>query len=225
MKKLFSSALLATGLFLAANGAWAQDKVKFVTSMGDIVVELDAAKAPKTVANFQQYVKDKHYNGTIFHRVIKDFMIQGGGMNAQMQEKSVRAPIPLEAKNGLKNVRGAVAMARTNVPDSATAQFFINVKDNDFLNAAPGNDGYAVFGKVVQGMEVVDKIRVAATGSAGMHQDVPNQAIVIKEAVLLPAKAAKAEKPAAAKAAAKTASQAEAKKGAKKDSKTAAPQQ
>lgn len=225
MKKLFSSALLATGLFLAANGAWAQDKVKLVTSMGDIVVELDAAKAPQTVANFTQYVKDKHYNGTIFHRVIKDFMIQGGGMNAQMQEKSVRAPIPLEAKNGLKNVRGAVAMARTNVPDSATAQFFINVKDNDFLNAAPGNDGYAVFGKVVQGMEVVDKIRAVATGSAGMHQDVPNQAIVIKEAVLLPAKAAKAEKPAATKAAAKTASQAEAKKGAKKDSKTAAPQQ
>ena len=225
MKQLFSSALLATGLFLAASGAWAQDKVKFVTSMGDIVVELDAAKAPKTVANFQQYVKDKHYNGTIFHRVIKDFMIQGGGMNAQMQEKQTREPIPLEAKNGLKNQRGTIAMARTNMPDSATAQFFINVKDNDFLNAAPGNDGYAVFGKVVQGMEVVDKIRAVATGSAGMHQDVPNQAIVIKEAVLLPAKAAKAEKPAATKAAAKTASQAEAKKGAKKDSKTAAPQQ
>ena len=105
MKQLFSSALLATGLFLAASGAWAQDKVKFVTSMGDIVVELDAAKAPKTVANFQQYVKDKHYNGTIFHRVIKDFMIQGGGMNAQMQEKQTREPIPLEAKNGLKMVK------------------------------------------------------------------------------------------------------------------------
>jgi peptidyl-prolyl cis-trans isomerase A (cyclophilin A) len=207
MKKLFSSAVLATGLFLAASGVWAQDKVKFVTSAGDIVVELDAAKAPKTVANFEQYVKDKHYNGTIFHRVIKDFMIQGGGMNAQMQEKIVRAPIPLEAQNGLKNQRGAIAMARTNVPDSATAQFFINVKDNDFLNAAPGNDGYAVFGKVVQGMDVVDKIRAVATGNAGMHQDVPNQAIVIKEAVLLPAKAdktpAEKAKPAAKAAAVK----------------------
>ncbi len=212
MKKLVSSAVLATTLLLATSGAWAQDKVKFVTSMGDIVVELDAAKAPKTVANFEQYVKDKHYNGTIFHRVIDGFMIQGGGMNAQMQEKSVRAPIELEANNGLKNVRGSIAMARTNVPNSATSQFFINVKDNDFLNAAPGNDGYAVFGKVVQGMDVVDKIKTVATGNSGMHQNVPNQAIVIKEAVLLPA--AKAEK------------KAEVKKDAKKDSKAvAAPKQ
>ena len=211
VKKLFSSAVLATTLLLATSGAWAQDKVKFVTSMGDIVVELDAAKAPKTVANFEQYVKDKHYNGTIFHRVIDGFMIQGGGMNAQMQEKPVRAPIALEAKNGLSNQRGTIAMARTNVPDSATAQFFINVKDNDFLNAAPGNDGYAVFGKVVQGMEVVDKIKAVATGNSGMHQNVPNQAIVIKEAVLLPAKAEK---------------KAEVKKDAKKDSKAvAAPKQ
>ena len=211
MKKLFSSAVLATTLILAASGAWAQDKVKFVTSMGDIVVELDAAKAPKTVANFEQYVKDKHYNGTIFHRVIDGFMIQGGGMNAQMQEKSVRAPIELEANNGLKNVRGSIAMARTNVPNSATSQFFINLKDNDFLNAAPGNDGYAVFGKVVQGMDVVDKIKTVATGNSGMHQNVPNQAIVIKEAVLLPAKAEK---------------KAEVKKDAKKDSKAvAAPKQ
>ena len=211
MKKLVSSAVLATTLLLVTSGAWAQDKVKFVTSMGDIVVELDAAKAPKTVANFEQYVKDKHYNGTIFHRVIDGFMIQGGGMNAQMQEKSVRAPIPLEAKNGLSNQRGTIAMARTNVPDSATAQFFINVKDNDFLNAAPGNDGYAVFGKVVQGMDVVDKIKTVATGNSGMHQNVPNQAIVIKEAVLLPAKAEK---------------KAEVKKDAKKDSKAvAAPKQ
>ncbi len=211
MKKLVSSAVLATTLLLATSGAWAQDKVKFVTSMGDIVVELDAAKAPKTVANFEQYVKDKHYNGTIFHRVIDGFMIQGGGMNAQMQEKSVRAPIELEANNGLKNVRGSIAMARTNVPNSATSQFFINVKDNDFLNAAPGNDGYAVFGKVVQGMDVVDKIKTVATGNSGMHQNVPNQAIVIKEAVLLPAKAEK---------------KAEVKKDAKKDSKAvAAPKQ
>ena len=215
MKKLFSSALLATGLLLAASGAWAQDKVKLVTSMGDIVVELDAAKAPKTVANFEQYVKDKHYNGTIFHRVIDGFMIQGGGMNAQMQEKVMRAPIPLEANNGLKNLRGTIAMARTNVPDSATAQFFINVKDNDFLNAAPGNDGYAVFGKVVQGMDVVDKIRVVATGNAGMHQNVPNQAIVIKEAVLLPAKAEKTAKT-GSEAAQKSAVKADAKAAVKK---------
>ncbi len=192
MKKLITSALLATGLFMAAGGAWAQDKVKLVTTMGDIVIELDAAKAPKTVANFEQYVKDKHYNGTIFHRVIPDFMIQGGGMNAQMQEKATRAPIELEAKNGLKNVRGSVAMARMQAPNTASSQFFINVKDNDFLNAAPGNDGYAVFGKVVQGMDVVDKIRVVATGNSGMHQNVPNQAIIIKEAVLLPAAPAKA---------------------------------
>ena len=228
MKKLFSSALLATGLLLAASGAWAQDKVKLVTSMGDIVVELDAAKAPKTVANFEQYVKDKHYNGTIFHRVIDGFMIQGGGMNAQMQEKVMRAPIPLEANNGLKNLRGTIAMARTNVPDSATAQFFINVKDNDFLNAAPGNDGYAVFGKVVQGMDVVDKIRVVATGNAGMHQNVPNQAIVIKEAVLLPAKAEKVEKAEKAEKAektAKTGSEAAQKSAVKADAKAAVKKQ
>jgi peptidyl-prolyl cis-trans isomerase A (cyclophilin A) len=197
MKKLFSSALLATGLFLAASGAWAQDKVKFATSMGDIVVELDAAKAPKTVANFEQYVKDKHYDGTIFHRVIDGFMIQGGGMNAQMQEKKTREPIALEANNGLKNTRGTIAMARTMDPNSATAQFFINVKDNDFLNAAPGNDGYTVFGKVVQGMDVVDKIKAVATGNAGMHQNVPNQPILIKWAVLQEAAAAKGEKKAA----------------------------
>ena len=154
--------------------------------MGDIVVELDAAKAPKTVANFQQYVKDKHYNGTIFHRVIKDFMIQGGGMNAQMQEKQTREPIPLEAKNGLKNVRGAVAMARTNVPDSATAQFFINHKDNTMLDY-PGHDGwgYAVFGKVVQGIEVVDKIAKVPTGNSGMHQNVPTQPVIIQSVKIL----------------------------------------
>ena len=206
MKKLITSALLATGLFMAAGGAWAQDKVKLVTTMGDIVIELDAAKAPKTVANFEQYVKDKHYNGTIFHRVIPDFMIQGGGMNAQMQEKATRAPIELEAKNGLKNVRGSVAMARMQAPNTASSQFFINVKDNDFLNAAPGNDGYAVFGKVVQGMEVVDKIKVVATGNAGMHQNVPNQAVTIKWAVLQEAPAAKKAQ-ASAKPAAKPAAQ------------------
>lgn len=205
MKKILTNACLVLGGLLIASHAWAQDKVKLVTSMGDIVVELDAAKAPKTVANFEQYVKEKHYDGTIFHRVIDGFMIQGGGMNAQLQEKPVRAPIPLEANNGLKNDRGTIAMARTNLPNSATSQFFINVKDNDFLNAAPGNDGYAVFGKVVQGMDVVDKIRVVATGNSGMYQNVPNQPIIIKEAVLLtpaaaPAKKAKKGKVTASKA-------------------------
>lgn len=207
MNTRWISSLLAAALFMGAGSAWAQNKVKLVTSMGDIVVELDAAKAPKTVANFEQYVKDKHYDGTIFHRVINNFMIQGGGMNAQMQEKATRAPIPLEANNGLKNVRGSIAMARTMDPNSATAQFFINVKDNDFLNAAPGNDGYAVFGKVVQGMDVVDKIRVVATGSAGMHQDVPVQPVLIKWAVLQEAPAKTAAKP-AAKPAVKPATQA-----------------
>ena len=123
--------------------------------------QLDAAKAPKTVANFVQYVKDGHYNGTIFHRVIPNFMVQGGGMNPDMREKPTRAPIALESRNGLSNVRGTIAMARTMNPNSATAQFFINVKDNDFLDAANAQDGngYAVFGKVVQGMDVVDAIQ------------------------------------------------------------------
>ena len=187
MKQLFSSALLATGLFLAASGAWAQDKVKFVTSMGDIVVELDAAKAPKTVANFEQYVKDKHYNGTIFHRVIDGFMIQGGGMNAQMQEKATRAPIALEAGNGLRNTRYSVAMARRPDPNSATAQFFINVQDNPNLDAPrPDGHGYAVSGHVVQGQDVVDKIRAVPTGRRGMHGDVPTTPVVILSARILP---------------------------------------
>jgi peptidyl-prolyl cis-trans isomerase A (cyclophilin A) len=213
MKKLFSSVILATGVFLATTSVWAQDRVKLVTSMGDIVVELDAAKAPKTVANFEQYVKDKHYDGTIFHRVISNFMIQGGGMNAQMQEKAVRAPIALETQGGLKNLRGTIAMARTMDPNSATAQFFINVQDNDSLNAAPGNDGYAVFGKVVQGMDVVDKIKAVATGSAGMHQNVPNQAVTIKWAVLQEAPAPAAKK-ADAKSSAKPKTKAEPKPAA-----------
>ena len=199
---------------------------KMTTNHGAMTIKLYEEEAPMTVANFvglaegtkENKAKSKgvpFYDGIVFHRVIKDFMIQGGGMNAQMQEKQTREPIPLEAKNGLKNQRGTIAMARTNMPDSATAQFFINVKDNDFLNAAPGNDGYAVFGKVVQGMDVVDKIRAVATGSAGMHQDVPNQAIVIKEAVLLPAKtekAAKADNAAAQKPAVKADAKAAVKK-------------
>jgi peptidyl-prolyl cis-trans isomerase A (cyclophilin A) len=178
----------AAGLALAAclaMPAFAQ-KVKLATSMGDIVIELDAKKAPKTVDNFLQYVKAGHYNGTIFHRVIPNFMVQGGGMQPDMKEKTTRAPIPLESRNGLSNARGSVAMARTAVPDSATAQFFINVKDNAFLdqpNSRDGN-GYAVFGKVIKGMEVVDKIKDVATGSRGPHQDVPNEPVVIKTATV-----------------------------------------
>lgn len=175
-----ATAVLGLGLFVGA-AANAQ-KVKLATSMGDIVVELDAQKAPKTVANFVQYVKDGHYNGTVFHRVIDNFMVQGGGMTADLKEKPTRAPIPLESKNGLDNVRGTIAMARTMVPDSATSQFFINVKDNAFLNAANSRDGngYAVFGKVISGMDVVDKIRAVPTGRG----DVPVQPVTIKQATL-----------------------------------------
>jgi peptidyl-prolyl cis-trans isomerase A (cyclophilin A) len=171
-------AALALGTSL---GAHAQ-KVKLETTAGDIVVELDAAKAPKSVDNFLQYVKAGHYDGTIFHRVIGNFMIQGGGMAADRREKATRAPIPLESRNGLVNTRGTVAMARTMDPNSATAQFFINVKDNDFLNAAQSRDGngYAVFGKVVSGMDVVDKIRYAPTGPG----DFPNDPVVIKRATV-----------------------------------------
>ena len=178
------STLVTIALGSAAT-AFAQ-KVKLATSAGDIVIELDAAKAPKSVDNFLQYVKAGHYNGTVFHRVIPNFMIQGGGMTADMKEKTTRAPIPLESKSGLNNDRGTVAMARTNDPNSATAQFFINVKDNAFLNAAHARDGhgYAVFGTVVSGMDVVDKIRVVPTGNKGPHGDVPNDPITIKTATV-----------------------------------------
>ena len=166
---------------MAASPAWAQ-KVRLTTSMGDIVLELDKAKAPKTVDNFVQYVKDGHYDGTIFHRVIEGFMIQGGGMKPDMSEKRTRAPIPLEAHNGLSNTRGTVAMARTAMPDSATSQFFINVVDNPNLDSYGG--GYAVFGKVTQGMDVVDKIKAVQTGNKGMHQNVPLEPVLIKKASL-----------------------------------------
>ena len=160
--------------------------MNLTTSLGDVVIELDAAKAPKSVDNFVQYVKAGHYNGTVFHRVIENFMIQGGGFSADMKEKSTRAPISLESRNGLVNTRGTVAMARTMDPNSATAQFFINVKDNDFLNAANSRDGngYAVFGKVVSGMDVVDRIRSVKTGSKGPFQDVPTEPVVILKATL-----------------------------------------
>jgi peptidyl-prolyl cis-trans isomerase A (cyclophilin A) len=171
-------------LTLAAHGgAWAQ-KVRLDTSMGEIVIELDAAKAPKSVANFLEYVKAGHYDGTIFHRVIPNFMIQGGGFDPDMKQKPTRSPIPLESKNGLNNVRGSVAMARTSVPDSATAQFFINIKDNAFLDSAntPDGTGYAVFGKVVSGMDVVDKIWAVPTGNKGPYQNVPVTPVLIRKA-------------------------------------------
>ncbi|WP_414639567.1 peptidylprolyl isomerase [Aquabacterium sp.] len=177
---------MAAGLALfGAQLAWAQN-VKIATNLGDIVVQLDAAKAPKTVDNFVQYVKAGHYNGTVFHRVIDGFMIQGGGMTPDLKEKPTRAPIPLESRNGLSNARGTIAMARTNVPDSATAQFFINVKDNNFLDSsrAPDGNGYAVFGKVVSGMDVVDKIRKVETGQKGPYGDVPVQPVIIKSATI-----------------------------------------
>ncbi len=178
----FSAALLA----LAAHGsAWAQ-KVRLDTSLGEIVIELDAAKAPKSVANFVDYVKAGHYDGTVFHRVIPNFMIQGGGFEAALTQKPTRAPITLESRNGLNNVRGSVAMARTNVPDSASAQFFINLKDNAFLDAAnsPDGHGYAVFGKVVSGMDVVDRIAAVPTANKGPHQNVPVTPVTIRKATL-----------------------------------------
>ena len=163
-------------------------KVLLKTNKGDITLTLDAVKAPKTVANFLQYVKSGHYDGTIFHRVIDNFMIQGGGMTAGLKEKSSGDKIENEANNGLKNERGTVAMARTSDPHSATAQFFINVNDNDFLNHTAPNAqgwGYAVFGKVTDGLEVVDAIRKVKTGNAGFHQDVPAEDVVIEKATVL----------------------------------------
>lgn len=173
-------------LAFAASGAVMAQKVRLATSAGDIVIELDAAKAPKSVANFVQYVESGHYSGTIFHRVIPGFMIQGGGMTADMKEKPTRPPIPLESRNGLSNSRGTVAMARTGNPDSATSQFFINVNDNSRLNATNSSEpnGYAVFGKVVSGMDVVDKIRAVSTGSKGPYSDVPDTPITINKATL-----------------------------------------
>ena len=182
---MIRNVIVASVIGLSALVAQAQT-VKLSTSQGDIVIQLDAAKAPKTVANFLAYVKAGHYSGTIFHRVIDGFMIQGGGMTPDMREKPTNAPIPLESRNGLSNTRGTVAMARTSVPDSATSQFFINVKDNPFLDQpnSPDGNGYAVFGRVVEGMDVVDKIRAVRTGSAGMHRDVPAEPVLIKKASL-----------------------------------------
>ncbi len=158
------------------------------TSMGDITLTLDTAKAPKSVENFAAYVKAGHYDGTVFHRVMDNFMIQGGGFTDKMVQKPTNKPIQNEADNGLKNLKYTVAMARTNDPHSATAQFFINVVDNDFLNFSSPTErgwGYAVFGKVSAGMDVVDKIKKVKTGNSGFHQNVPVEPVTILKAEIL----------------------------------------
>ena len=163
-------------------------KVKLSTTFGDIVLELDEAHAPLTVANFVQYVKEGHYDLTVFHRVIDGFMVQCGGFAPGMTQKSTRDPVKNEADNGLKNEAYSIAMARTPDPHSASAQFFINVADNDFLNfqsKSPQGWGYCVFGKVVEGQEVVDKIKGVKTGSRGFHQDVPVEDVLINKAEVL----------------------------------------
>lgn len=220
MSRRTAAAVLACGLWAAAAAATAQEapRVKFATTAGEIVVEVYPDKAPKTVENFLQYVRDKHYDGTIFHRVISDFMIQAGGFDQNMVEKKTRAPVQHEGREalakGLKNQAGYLAMARTPDPHSASAQFFINVKDNDFLDPTiipPGDPvprfeykgrvyenvprtqlekspqlwGYTVFGKVVSGMEVVNKIKAVPTAQNGMHGDVPKTPIIITSATLL----------------------------------------
>jgi len=188
MNPLIRILFVAFGPLLAAAAAdagaqAAAPRVVLSTSEGDITLELNPAKAPKSVENFLAYVKGGHYDGTIFHRVIDGFMIQGGGFTPDMKQKPTRAPIPLESKNGLKNERGTIAMARTSVPDSATSQFFINVVDNPRLDYPnPDGNGYAVFGKVVAGMDVVDKIRTVPTTSAGGHQNVPAKPVLIRSA-------------------------------------------
>ncbi|WP_320686831.1 peptidylprolyl isomerase [Gemmata algarum] len=166
-----------TGTVRAANPV-----VAIETSHGTFKVELFEDKAPVTVKNFLQYVEDKHYDGTIFHRVISDFMIQGGGFEPGMKEKKTREPIKNESANGLSNLKGTLSMARTNVADSATSQFYVNVKDNTFLDKAKARDGvgYCVFGRVIEGMDVVEKIKAVETGTAGGHENVPTKDVVIK---------------------------------------------
>ncbi|MGH8689705.1 MAG: peptidylprolyl isomerase [Burkholderiales bacterium] len=182
----FKHLFVLSAAAVVPNALAADPQVDLRTSAGTIRLELYPAKAPKSVENFLKYVRDGHYNGTIFHRVIPGFMVQGGGMTPNMAQKPTRAPIPIESRNGLKNETGTLAMARTSDPNSATAQFFINVKDNGFLDY-PGSDGhgYTVFGKVVNGMDVVSKIVAAPTGNQGMHQDVPRTAIVIESATVV----------------------------------------
>ena len=184
MNRLLPPLILAI-LGALALPSWAQ-KVTLDTSEGTVVLELDREKAPKTVDNFLAYVRAQHYDGVIFHRVIENFMVQTGGYKADLSEKPTKPPIALESRNGLSNVRGSVAMARTNVANSATSQFFINVADNVALDQANARDGegYAVFGKVVQGLEVVDKIRLAPTRASGIHQNLPVKPVIIRKATV-----------------------------------------
>ncbi|MES9833283.1 MAG: peptidylprolyl isomerase [Candidatus Thiodiazotropha sp. DIVDIV] len=188
MKKMYKSLMVSVAfLFTLTTDAWAEPvKVLMKTSMGDITLSLNRDKAPKTVENFVQYAQDGFFDGTIFHRVIKDFMVQGGGFTADMKKKGTRDPIKNEAKNGLKNKKGTIAMARTSAPHSATAQFFINHKDNSFLDY-PSRDGwgYAVFGEVVQGMDVVDTIAEQPTGVSGGMRDVPNSTVTIEKVSII----------------------------------------
>ncbi|HUS24364.1 MAG TPA: peptidylprolyl isomerase [Candidatus Binatia bacterium] len=186
MKRTLAAALLLALPFLAHSQTGAAPvRVTLDTTQGKIVLELDAAKAPKSTANFVEYARSGHYDGTVFHRIIPGFMAQGGGFGQDYRQKPTRAPIANEGGNGLKNKRGTVAMARTSDPDSATAQFFINLVDNGFLDRSPGNDGYAVFGKVVEGMDVVDKMAAIPTGRGGpFGTDVPQTPVIIQKATV-----------------------------------------
>jgi len=188
LKHLWKPLVVLSATAASSGGFAADPQVDLRTNVGTVRLELYPEKAPKTVENFLKYVRDGHYDGTIFHRVIPGFMIQGGGFTADMNQKKTRPPIPIESKNGLKNDIGTVAMARTSDPNSATAQFFINVGANSFLNY-PGQDGngYTVFGKVVDGMDVVNKIVGMPTGNKGGHQNVPQQPIVIESAKVVEA--------------------------------------
>jgi peptidyl-prolyl cis-trans isomerase B (cyclophilin B) len=181
------NSLLLLGLVPSADAGAGNPKVRLKTTKGDIVIELDKAHAPKTVENFLSYAKSGHYEGTIFHRVIAGFMIQGGGLDEGMRQKPTNPPVINEADNGLKNDRGTIAMARTNDPNSATSQFFINTVDNAFLNfkaKTASGWGYCVFGKVVEGMDVVDAIEKVSTGNKGMHGDVPVTPVLITSAAV-----------------------------------------
>ena len=184
LKHIFKLIFIFLLSFTSLN-IYAEENIKFVidTTKGNIVIETYPKKAPITVKNFESYVNKRFYNNTIFHRVIDGFMIQGGGFTKDMTQKQTDAPIQNEASNGLKNEKYTIAMARTSIPDSATSQFFINVNNNNFLDY-PGQDGagYCVFGKVIEGQDVVDKIAKVTTGSSGMHQDVPNEPVIIEEA-------------------------------------------
>jgi cyclophilin family peptidyl-prolyl cis-trans isomerase len=192
-KTLSCAAITAVAIFSVIKSSLAQEvsRVKFATTAGDFVVELYPDKAPKTVANFLQYVNEKHYDGTIFHRVIDNFMVQGGGFDAKFAEKKTRPPVAHEgrealAKGGPRNTLGTIAMARTNDPQSATAQFFINVKDNAFLDPSAQSYGYTVFGKVVSGMDVIQRIKTSPTGAGGpFPSDVPKTPILINSATLV----------------------------------------